>query len=783
MKKTFALAGRGLAWLTVFNMTFSSLPGLVVHAEDMMTESYASDETEDTAVSSVFTITSFPDYKKTDDGRFEKEKIQERYGNMKADAGTPFEMLEFPSSITIEGYWEYTPDEPDAFTLEDISWMLKSDTGETYTEDSPAGTYTFVPDLDTWLYMQDGSEEPFFEELKLADGLKLPAITLEIVAEETETETESDTAFETETLPVSETEPIVESETDYVPATETDDVPQTETMSETETDDILQTDFMPATEPDTETESFSEEDIFSGMDDSLINAEDAVVINDEYVSGNSETTTVPETESDENDSGSESESQDLTEMDSVDLTETDTQEADSGDSTESDGIETDAPNLSETDITEADTSGSGETEPATIMTEEDDPAALSETDDTEESDEEINSEKEDLIVTISISDGQNSYSYIDSETNNTVTLSADSPEVSNDAEIIVPCNSELNMQALAVTFMDATHTEVYSFFPGSDNYQDFRAEATKDFIFYPDTADDTLSYTVHLTVLKNQHTWGTAATCTTPQLCTICGAENPDAPATGHDLTEATCTHPATCNVCGWTDGVLLPHDWIPATCTDPKTCALCGATSGKKLGHKLGDWETVKNSTETEHGEAVRYCEREDCDFSETKPLNIIGDPANNVITNLVDGETYKLKEILSFRAVGAGMGNTRPIDGDIRYVPSSWKIQNTPGSFMDNYTGSFSITAAGSYTLTVTFQKQIFSDGWQVTDIADSKSITFNVGTLVQGTPVTGSENGIRINPKTGDSTMIAGFVIAIVAAVIVLIIALIFKKRKRR
>lgn len=75
-----------------------------------------------------------------------------------------------------------------------------------------------------------------------------------------------------------------------------------------------------------------------------------------------------------------------------------------------------------------------------------------------------------------------------------------------------------------------------------------------------------------------------AATCTAPQICTKCGAEQ--GKALGHDWQEATCQAPKTCKRCGKKEGEKTAHTWQLATCETPMTCTVCGATQGKKRGH-----------------------------------------------------------------------------------------------------------------------------------------------------------------------------------------------------
>ena len=158
------------------------------------------------------------------------------------------------------------------------------------------------------------------------------------------------------------------------------------------------------------------------------------------------------------------------------------------------------------------------------------------------------------------------------------------------------------------------------------------------------------------TVAALGHTAGAAATCTTAQVCTVCGEEL--VKVLGHDMiddakTDATCTEPgvsagshcsrcdykegftvipalghtpgeeATCNaaqvctVCGEELAAKLEHDMAAATCTEPETCKRgCGYTEGGVLGHKLVEEEEYFVTCTTDGHSAGSYCERENCDY-----------------------------------------------------------------------------------------------------------------------------------------------------------------------
>ena len=106
-------------------------------------------------------------------------------------------------------------------------------------------------------------------------------------------------------------------------------------------------------------------------------------------------------------------------------------------------------------------------------------------------------------------------------------------------------------------------------------------------------------------------------------------------PATGHShvstVVEPTCEDKGyTKYECACGDSYMedfvdeLGHDLQDATCTEPATCRRegCGYTEGKALGHEYGEWEVVKEATETEEGEKVKTCERCGDEVSETIPV-----------------------------------------------------------------------------------------------------------------------------------------------------------------
>lgn len=161
------------------------------------------------------------------------------------------------------------------------------------------------------------------------------------------------------------------------------------------------------------------------------------------------------------------------------------------------------------------------------------------------------------------------------------------------------------------------------------------------------------------------------------------------------------------------------------------------------------------------------------------------IADPADNQITGIsTDGYTTQSK--ITFTAVGAGMDNENPGQGDVRYVPYNWKVINTNSWSGAPYTAAFGITKAGTYTLTVVFNRQMYNGkAWENTGDQDTKQVSFNIvqAQTVTATP-TPQPNGAATKSavKTGDNTPIAPFVLILAAAVGCIVGAVIYKKKKK-
>lgn len=161
------------------------------------------------------------------------------------------------------------------------------------------------------------------------------------------------------------------------------------------------------------------------------------------------------------------------------------------------------------------------------------------------------------------------------------------------------------------------------------------------------------------------------------------------------------------------------------------------------------------------------------------------IADPADNKITG-ISSEGYTTQSKITFTAVGAGMDNESPGKGDVRYVPYNWKVINTNSWSSAPYTAAFGITKAGTYTLTVVFDRQMYNGKeWENTGEQDTKQVNFNItqAQTVTATP-TPQPNGATAKSavKTGDTTNIAPCVIILVIAAGCIAGVVVYKKKKK-
>ena len=777
MHKHNQLLAKCASGILSFSLIISMFPSAPAWAEeDFSDDEYVDEETLDEAEaeesSSVFYITKFVNFDKDSEGHFTNDQTKEKYGDLTSEPGTALEDLGLPENLTVEGYWESDgSDAISSMTLENIIWKLNSDTDEEYTEASSEGTYTFVPDYEAYVM-----EYEDLDDLLLADGVKDLTIDVQIAAvpEETESESEAETESEADV-----SDGNVESNDDVDLSDLVSDAQDSVNVAldNSDSDDEDSGDVaLDGSDSDAEgsgdvaldgsVSDAEDVNIFDNLNDSLIDADNQ----EEYKNSEDGTVTLLPENSDSQPVVTDGSDTTDTQEDPSDTSNDTVAEDNNGDAaigiTTQDGTAADS-NDADSQDSNIDTSNNATAQDGNTDTSDD---AAAEDDNSEDSGTAAPEEPAEQTLTGSLiflnaDDDTVIYQY-PSDDNSTVSFTAG--EVTSLTSIQLPCNAELDNLAVQFVLSDDTSYDL--------TQADFTDGATKRITF----TDGTDTYSLDLALTKAAHNYD-AATCEHLATCQNCGATIGDY-ADHVSANNETCTKNATCSVCGAElEGTALGHDWKPATCTTPKTCTRCNATEGAALGHDLrDDWETVEESTYTSHGYQERYCHRDNCDYSETRDLNIVGNPTDNAIQNLSEGATYDINSRLTFSAYGAASENTSPIDNDIRYIPSTWSIQNTTGTWLDNYSGAFSISKTGTYTVTVTFQKQVYGDGsWQSTDIADSKSVTFSIG----GASTDGSNDAVRINPQTGDQTQILPFVIILAGAAIVIIVILILRKKKKQ
>ncbi|MCD7841132.1 MAG: InlB B-repeat-containing protein, partial [Lachnospiraceae bacterium] len=145
----------------------------------------------------------------------------------------------------------------------------------------------------------------------------------------------------------------------------------------------------------------------------------------------------------------------------------------------------------------------------------------------------------------------------------------------------------------------------------------------------------------------------------------------------------------------------------------------------------------------------------------------------ADNYISGIEEGGSYVANDKLTFTPVGAGMSNTDPNPGDVRYVPTGYTIGNVSNTWSSSpYETSMSIKKTGEYTLTVTFERQVYDgSSWVADGTTTTTSVTFNIVESLESV-------------QTGDDTPIMQVVvIAVVACLIFIVLLVVFIRRRRR
>ena len=278
------------------------------------------------------------------------------------------------------------------------------------------------------------------------------------------------------------------------------------------------------------------------------------------------------------------------------------------------------------------------------------------------------------------------------------------------------------------------------------------------------------------------------ATCTEPARCQREGCDYTEGEALGHDLSKATCTEPARCQRegCDYTEGKALGHDLSKTTCTEAAKCQRegCHYTEGKPLGHDMNAWTVTKKSTTTEKGERARNCKR--CDYRETELIERLSrkaDAGKNQIADLRTDINYPLDETITFHLYGAGQDNTEPVEGDTRYVPESWKIENQFDWRETDGESGFQIHKAGFYKVMASFRQQKFESGtWQNTDQTDIKEVTIKAGTEAQREEQA-RKDAAKKAAKTGDTSQMFVYILLLLVAAGLAVFVIVRNKKKQQ
>lgn len=155
------------------------------------------------------------------------------------------------------------------------------------------------------------------------------------------------------------------------------------------------------------------------------------------------------------------------------------------------------------------------------------------------------------------------------------------------------------------------------------------------------------------------------------------------------------------------------------------------------------------------------------------------IASASDNKITGITEGSNLKLdkSQRVDFGASGAGMDNTDPRKGDVRYVPASWKISDVSGTWSkDPYTAAVKITKSGTFKISVTFERQEYDGNkWVKSGDSDTKSVSFKVQAY--------GKAAVKEAVKTGDETPVGLWVGILAVAAICLIGILVYRRKKDR
>lgn len=171
--------------------------------------------------------------------------------------------------------------------------------------------------------------------------------------------------------------------------------------------------------------------------------------------------------------------------------------------------------------------------------------------------------------------------------------------------------------------------------------------------------------------------------------------------------------------------------------------CTVCGDKQTKKLealGHKFNDITVTKEATDKEAGEitAVSAVCGEKAAIVlpkiSTEDFNVLGSDDKEFLNEIIAGEEAVIK------FVGIGMSNEAPKAGDVRYVPTSWKLDNGKEAVWDAapYTAIIHVAEAGDKEITTVYSRQIYTGmEWKADGKTVSVKTAIKVSKKVSGNP----------------------------------------------
>ena len=142
------------------------------------------------------------------------------------------------------------------------------------------------------------------------------------------------------------------------------------------------------------------------------------------------------------------------------------------------------------------------------------------------------------------------------------------------------------------------------------------------------------------------------------------------------------------------------------------------------------------------------------------------------NKIMGISNGQIIKVNKNVTFTAEGGGMKIEDPIDGDVRYVPVKWQGISEGTWKKAPYTATVKAAKSGTYTIKVTFDRQVYKNGkWISEGQDDIKSVQLKA-------TATG-----RAAVKTGDETQgMLHLILLAAAAGAAGIVGAVMKKQRR-